>query len=326
MVNGDDCLLYVDEKGKQAWERIASSAGMESSVGKTYYHGKFAQMNSVNYYWRDEFVECPYVNCSLLNKELAKGGEKRHYSGLGSLSRQFRDRSWFKGASRIFIARHRKGLLSDAPPWISWYVPECLGGLGIVPPAGPVRMTFGQRRLASWLWTRCELGEPYSSGKAPQKIPGWLEDAMRRAQQYKIRQDELSEAENSWDQSWQKPNYNGFCLDEFEKSFALENPGGVLSPQGLDTDVSLGTWMRRWKEAANKFDSSERFVLQGESDILAYTPPKFDIPEHIGRFFLEARSFDFSSLFQHLEREAIYKYLGLHPSSRKTLSQMNPSG
>jgi len=79
MVNGDDCLLK-GPKGtlRNCWESICGFAGLESSVGKTYFSDSFCTINSTIFKRTPEnrWVESKYVNMGLMM------GRKRMGAGL----------------------------------------------------------------------------------------------------------------------------------------------------------------------------------------------------------------------------------------------------
>lgn len=48
-INGDDCVMRLNPRGKAAWERWAHISGMEPSLGKCFFSRKFLNMNSAQF-------------------------------------------------------------------------------------------------------------------------------------------------------------------------------------------------------------------------------------------------------------------------------------
>jgi hypothetical protein len=82
IINGDDCLFQTDDLGRHRWDSIARDCGMSPSVGKVYFHERFAVINSMLFDTEDSYVvhdfadegrlregchrEIPYLNLGLL--------------------------------------------------------------------------------------------------------------------------------------------------------------------------------------------------------------------------------------------------------------------
>jgi hypothetical protein len=49
LINGDDCAFLASDTCRRAWEQIALMAGLEPSVGKTYWSREFVNINSTNF-------------------------------------------------------------------------------------------------------------------------------------------------------------------------------------------------------------------------------------------------------------------------------------
>jgi hypothetical protein len=147
LVNGDDCVLKCRSfRGRILWENITRMAGLSSSVGKTYYSRDFAVMNSVHFDYNhpswesgpsaNPLTERKYVNIGLVygQKRSGQRGKKAHV--LGELHKElFRTcpKEYWNSAAKLFIERNRVALDSFKVPW---YLPQWLGGLGLVRPSG----------------------------------------------------------------------------------------------------------------------------------------------------------------------------------------------
>nr|UQB76053.1 RNA-dependent RNA polymerase [Flumine narna-like virus 49] len=166
-VNGDDCVF----RGRKAflsglWEDITSFAGLSSSVGKTYYSRDFCVINSVLYDlvehsytsgwvfsdsdglmmdtftvhdWRARFwVERKYINLGLLyGIKRSSGATDDATVGAESLGELHRTLSrtcplaqWERVSGR-FLRLHRETM--KRYPHTPWFMPEWLGGFGLVP-------------------------------------------------------------------------------------------------------------------------------------------------------------------------------------------------
>jgi len=141
LINGDDCLL----KGKvgilrRCWEANTAVAGLESSIGKTYFSRNFCTINSTIFEWNGvEWVERKYVNLGLMmGKKRLGAGCKQGFSPhvpshqLGTICRELKRScppDLWPTVKKRFIFYNRKEL--DRYPEIPWFAPEWLGGLGL---------------------------------------------------------------------------------------------------------------------------------------------------------------------------------------------------
>jgi len=135
LVNGDDCVMDFNHNQKSWWERISAQVGLSPSIGKCYYAKSWLQINSTNFLMKRDgsFLECPYINFSLASKCKSKGDDERHWTGLGAAANAFVhgfDPSEQDRLLTIFIRRQRE-LLKTVPCGMSWWLPTCLGGLGL---------------------------------------------------------------------------------------------------------------------------------------------------------------------------------------------------
>jgi len=174
LINGDDCAFVASEECKSAWEKIALMAGLEPSVGKTYFSKDFVNINSTNFLvatatqdsgldYDMEFRQVPYVNLGLLYGLKRSGGKadlndvdvdlgSRHVELLrlaaGCVSED--------DLTRKFVNHNWSSLKTFRDNRIPWFVPKQYGGLGMQETANPDwRMSRMDRRIC----TAMVLGE-----------------------------------------------------------------------------------------------------------------------------------------------------------------------
>lgn len=141
-VNGDDALLRCTPAAFQKWKQFACLAGLSPSVGKVYYHPRYANINSTSYH---NGVLIPYVRAGLLmgmtrssipqsddsrtqyehDHEFLSNVGSRHTELLASCPSDIR--VW---VHKLFCKIHREILGKYAIPW---YLPKSRGGLGMTP-------------------------------------------------------------------------------------------------------------------------------------------------------------------------------------------------
>jgi len=136
LVNGDDCLFKgLKSRIRSVWETVTANAGLQSSVGKTYFSRDFCTINSTIFSFKSSWVERKYINLGLLHgqkRSAATGSSSCHqYSQLGVLCRELKrscpPRLW-ANVKRKFIQLNNIELKKFNVPWM---VPEWLGGLGL---------------------------------------------------------------------------------------------------------------------------------------------------------------------------------------------------
>ncbi len=188
LINGDDCVFHgpIDNIFNN-WKRITAFVGLESSVGKTFRSRKFLTINSRQYSykmscgWEDysglseepyEYEEIKYVNFGLIYGQKKDGIRGKPFYRLGALHRDlFRTcpPEYFKKASKLFIEsnsvkryiefRNDKGEITEKVEdffadmrnsHVPYYVPEWLGGLGLVP-TKPKHVNEWDRKICSFL-------------------------------------------------------------------------------------------------------------------------------------------------------------------------------
>jgi hypothetical protein len=160
LINGDDCLLKVTERGYKAWKVISSYFGLSPSLGKFFLTDEFAQINSMNFVFsreaseiRDKYIysggrmhkiprpcsfsETPYINFGLF-LNLSRSKSETDDVELDGIGYGARCREMIKKAPtsvrvdlmqmwldhhRLFLRKH----FSNIP----FFVPEKFGGLGL---------------------------------------------------------------------------------------------------------------------------------------------------------------------------------------------------
>lgn len=151
LINGDDCAFTVSQRCFETWKRIAEMAGLETSVGKTYYSDKFVNINSTNFVLRTvpvpelfdsyrELQQVPYLNLGLMY------GLKRSGGAVGALDTDLdlgsRQRELFRLAGdliphealhKIFLRRNDSALSLFRENRIPFYIPKEYGGVGLQP-------------------------------------------------------------------------------------------------------------------------------------------------------------------------------------------------
>jgi len=299
LVNGDDCVMHFTPKQKLLWERYSACAGLAPSIGKCYYSSRFLQINSTNFIWEKSkeeavgrLVQVPYWNFSLCSQVKSKGAEDRHWSDLGSSAREF-----VKGFSddekkhmmSVFI-RRQKPLLAKAPPGMSYWLPECLGGLGL-PYHCDLPMKIGrapsrdgpklytsvshrQAKLATWLRGKIEAGEAPMRRMRAIKIPKWVQTGMAKAAKLEVRGKEKSDERKE-------------LMDEWGFKTRLGGYGPSLwraLAEATDEDMKVGDaeeltnfkgWFKVWKASA-----ACTFIRPLE-ELLSYVPPRYGIPGNL---------------------------------------------
>lgn len=131
-INGDDCVMSFTISERERWIRYANFIGMSPSPGKCYFADDWLQMNSELFVLRKgSFHHINYINFSLASPFLAKGGEERTVESLSQTMQSF-----CFGRSEKFIdiwmRRMAPYLKKKVPGLISWYLPQTLGGLGLM--------------------------------------------------------------------------------------------------------------------------------------------------------------------------------------------------
>jgi hypothetical protein len=185
LVNGDDCLFPANEVVRRYWEQVGKFVGLTPSIGKYYFSKTFCDINSTTFVLGDELpqvwprkkenvVRLPrdgertvfrmnpfrlikYVNFGLLYGMKRSGGKLTQadvFSPLNSMGSRHRElfrlcpsSSW-DDVHQAFLNNHRDLLKQMGS--IPFYLPEWLGGLGLVgtPSSRDVHLAFGA--LSNW--------------------------------------------------------------------------------------------------------------------------------------------------------------------------------
>jgi hypothetical protein len=142
LINGDDCLFAATPEMVDIWQSFTKTAGLELSVGKTYYSPDFAIINSELYAnFGEGFSYIPYTNQALLRGLRPKGtkDDPRAMTGIHPSALSARWSRLIRGKSLadqlrirgLFIREnaHILSLLPDPETFLA--LPVTDGGLGI---------------------------------------------------------------------------------------------------------------------------------------------------------------------------------------------------
>jgi hypothetical protein len=167
-VNGDDVALRTKYSGYRYWQQITAAMGLKESLGKTFVSDKFVQLNSMNYLYdanrtitttneQLEVVNLPmrYREVKYINFGLVSGQKRSGISGLNdqddprnTIGARYREmlrlapKEMHDDAHKQFI-EYSKDLLKKFN--IPWFMPEWIGGLGLIGVAEPTEL---DRRIA----------------------------------------------------------------------------------------------------------------------------------------------------------------------------------
>jgi len=281
LVNGDDCVMKFNEKQKLNWEGISAQAGLSPSVGKCYYAKRWLQINSVNFLLTgDAFEAIPYYNFSLCNETKSKGNDTRHWSDLGAAAREFvrgHDDKVKSHLIQFFLRRQRK-LLAKCPTGISWWLPECLGGLGIpIPSNWEPSVTYRQRQLATYLMGRIEAGEPPLKRGCQAAILQWVQNGMRMARAFERPLRKEAVLEDEWASARRVASYGPFMWRALTTS-SVEDCETVVA----DDLSGCNRWYKAWK------DSKSCNFTRDLKDLLSYKPPQFEVQPLLTKIFAKS--------------------------------------
>jgi len=298
LVNGDDCVMDFNHSQKSYWEQISAQVGLSPSIGKCYYAKGWLQINSTNFLMAKDgsFSEVPYINFSLASRCKSKGDEERHWTGIGAAARAFIagfDKTEQERLLTIFIRRQRD-LLKEAPTGMSWWLPQCLGGLGlpiikatdfIVGPRKTVEklkkqnitrrnITVRQFQLAYYLKALLDSGKQTFKANLPTQVAGWVNEGMRKAQRFEIAIPQLpfeSFDEELKSRSEWREVANGSPIS----SFMWEALGNSVNSDSVKPDLLLcaKSWYEVWNRS--KFTAYRKPNFR---EIMLYRPPKYCLP------------------------------------------------
>jgi len=163
-VNGDDCVMCYTDEERLRWTKYANFIGMTPSPGKCYFAPDWLQMNSELFLLhKGSFRHINFINFSLASPYLSKGGQERTIESLSQTMQSFCIGKSSKQID-IWIRRMAPYLKAKVPKLISWYMPQCLGGLGLMTTelSGKI-FTSQQIRVASLFYKSAVEGKelPY---------------------------------------------------------------------------------------------------------------------------------------------------------------------
>lgn len=144
LINGDDCLFPINEKGRDFWIKVGKVVGLNVNMSKSFYTKEFLNINSRDYTihqttWDPSeyrFKEVKFLNSGILFG-LKRSGESTgladivdNKKSLGSRAREMIKDCPFelrKTAMATFIVNHPELKNTSLP----WHMPEWAGGIGL---------------------------------------------------------------------------------------------------------------------------------------------------------------------------------------------------
>jgi hypothetical protein len=133
LINGDDCV-FKGNRGliRPLWEGITAMAGLESSVGKTYFSEKFCTINSTLFTNNGEqWIMRKCINMGLVLGRSKSGEISTEIQMLGSKCKDLKNTcppSRWPAVKSMYIKQNWQ-LLNKYP--LPWFLPEWFGGLGL---------------------------------------------------------------------------------------------------------------------------------------------------------------------------------------------------
>jgi hypothetical protein len=139
---------------------------MTPSPGKCYFAKDWLQMNSELFVENNhKFIQIPFINFSLASMNVAKGGQRRTIESLSQTMQDFCVGRHSKYVD-IWMRRVAPHLKKEVPNKISWFLPQCLGGLGLVSNKGLSGSLFttDQLKMATQFYLNGKEGKalPYT--------------------------------------------------------------------------------------------------------------------------------------------------------------------
>jgi hypothetical protein len=138
-INGDDAVMPTNRIGDLAWKRISEHYGMQESIGKVLRSDVYLNINSRMFKAEDyKFSAIGHVNLGLaygLPRSQAGGVGKSNLDDwdFGARHRELKKETppeLWEAVDKIFKRKLNKQL--KRYPEIPWYIPEELGGFGMV--------------------------------------------------------------------------------------------------------------------------------------------------------------------------------------------------
>lgn len=192
LINGDDIAARGKEELYMLWKKIATRAGLEESLGKTYFSNKFVQMNSTNFTYNadnNHFLyqigkdqnghsvmkerACPYTLVRYINTGLIQGlkrssgdrskenDEGTKVSNIGVRAREvvrMAPEHLQETVLTLFIQKHQDILKTMR---VNWFLPEWIGGIGF-PNIGENKITDLDLRKAAYILKNWDERKPKS--------------------------------------------------------------------------------------------------------------------------------------------------------------------
>jgi len=149
-INGDDGLVRASSHFMGIWEDVAAVAGLNPSLGKTYSHNDYVNVNSTSFTLLPSglFQKVPYVNMGLVmgmtrseggtTKELVHDTLDPRVPTIGARHRSLLKSCPYHMRLKVHELFLRKNIDFLSSLHIPWYIPESLGGVGLMP-----LVTFG---------------------------------------------------------------------------------------------------------------------------------------------------------------------------------------
>lgn len=160
LVNGDDMLYWGTQIDYRTHTQVAAAIGLRESIGKAYWHPRFANINSTCFQLGDDgrTLVVPYLNLGLLagqgkvmNGKSNKAWLREEHTKTDVVARiqPFLD-GCLTDESRVrmlatYINKHKEAIQARAG-WRNLFVDPSLGGMGLrAPPGWEVTYTEEQR-------------------------------------------------------------------------------------------------------------------------------------------------------------------------------------
>jgi len=224
MINGDDIAMRIPTQGYKLWTKITGYAGLKESIGKTFISREFVNINSTNFN-RDEanpkgflvqkmntitvgrlqykvpttqfsYRESPFRVTQYINMGLIKGMKR---SGLktglndqtdpsNNIGVRYREMIRLcpshlrRRAHNQFVTEHR-GFLSKTS--LPWYIPEWLGGLGLIGLKKPSELDL---RIAQMIIINWKSRHPKSLAHTVASWKTWELASKRVPKPYSVRE------------------------------------------------------------------------------------------------------------------------------------------
>jgi hypothetical protein len=142
LINGDDGLVRSTADFMSIWKSIAASVGLVPSIGKTYVHREYCNINSTSFLYKGgKATLIPYVNMGLVlgMGRSAAISSSDVFSPDEGLTLGARHRELLRSCPQslrlcvheLFLKANNEVLTSLRA--IPWYLPESLGGVGLAP-------------------------------------------------------------------------------------------------------------------------------------------------------------------------------------------------